>query len=78
MDFVADVLASGTRFRTLNVLDMYTREAVAMEVAFSLPADAVTPPMARQAPCLMAEQPSPSEGTAAPAMQLRLRERRAS
>lgn len=42
MDFVADVLANGTRFRTLNVLDMYTREAVAMEVAFSLPADAVT------------------------------------
>jgi putative transposase len=42
MDFVSDVLADGRRFRTLNVLDMYTREAVAMEVAFSLPADAVT------------------------------------
>ncbi len=42
MDFVADVLANGTRFRTLNVLDMYTRRLIAMEVAFSLPADAVT------------------------------------
>jgi putative transposase len=42
MDFVSDVLADGRRFRTLNVLDMYTREAVAMEVAFSLPSDAVT------------------------------------
>ena len=42
MDFVSDVLVDGRRFRTLNVLDMYTREAVAMEVAFSLPAGAVT------------------------------------
>ena len=39
---MSDVLADGRRFRTLNVLDMYTREAVAMEVAFSLPSDAVT------------------------------------
>ena len=42
MDFVSDVLADGRRFQTLNVLDMYTREAVVMGVAFSLPADAVT------------------------------------
>lgn len=42
MDFVSDVLVDGRRFRTLNVLDMYTREAVAMEVAFSLPAEAVS------------------------------------
>jgi transposase InsO family protein len=39
---VSDVRADGRRFRALNVIDMYTREAVAMEVAFSLPADAVT------------------------------------
>lgn len=42
MDFVSDVLVDGRRFRTLNVLDLYTREALAMEVAFSLPSEAVT------------------------------------
>jgi len=42
MDFVADVLADGRRFRTLNVLDVYTREALAIEVDHSLTAAAVT------------------------------------
>ena len=37
MDFVADSTASGRRFRTLNVVDEFTRECLAIEVAFSLP-----------------------------------------
>ena len=37
MDFVSDSLASGRRFRTLNVVDEFTRECLAIEVDFSLP-----------------------------------------
>ena len=37
MDFMADALASGRRFRTLNLVDEYTREAPAIEVDTSLP-----------------------------------------
>ena len=37
MDFVADSLADGRRFRTLNVIDAYTREALAIVVDTSLP-----------------------------------------
>lgn len=37
MDFMADALGSGRRFRTLNVVDEYTREALAIEVDTSLP-----------------------------------------
>jgi putative transposase len=37
MDFVHDYLADGRRFRTLNVVDTFTREALAIEVDFSLP-----------------------------------------
>lgn len=37
MDFVHDYLADGRRFRTLNVIDTFTRECVAIEVDFSLP-----------------------------------------
>ncbi len=36
MDFVGDRLSSGRRFRTLNIVDDYTREAVAIEVDTSL------------------------------------------
>ena len=36
MDFVGDGLDSGRRFRTLNIVDDYTREAVAIEVDTSL------------------------------------------
>lgn len=36
MDFVSDALATGRRFRTLNVVDDYTREALAIEVDTSL------------------------------------------
>jgi len=37
MDFMQDVLADGRRFRTLNVLDILTREYLAIEVDASLP-----------------------------------------
>jgi putative transposase len=37
MDFMHDVLADGRRFRTLNVLDIVTRECLAIEVDTSLP-----------------------------------------
>lgn len=36
MDFMADSLASGRRFRTLNVLDEYSRECLRIEVDTSL------------------------------------------
>lgn len=38
MDFMADQLADGRAFRTLNVLDDFNREGLAIEVDFSLPA----------------------------------------
>jgi putative transposase len=37
MDFMADALATGRRLRTLNIVDEYTREALAIEVDTSLP-----------------------------------------
>ena len=37
MDFTQDALASGRKFRTLNLMDGYTREAVAIETDTSLP-----------------------------------------
>ena len=42
MDFVHDYLADGRRLRTLNVVDAYTRECLAIEVDMSLPAARVT------------------------------------
>lgn len=42
MDFVADQLANGRRIRTFNVVDDFSREALAIAVDFSLPALAVT------------------------------------
>ena len=42
MDFVSDTIAIGRRFRTLNVIDDFTRECLAIEVAFSLPGERVT------------------------------------
>lgn len=38
IDFMSDVLISGKRFRTLNIIDDYNREALAIEVDTSLPA----------------------------------------
>jgi putative transposase len=36
IDFVADKLHDGTRFRALTILDVYTREGVAIEAGQSL------------------------------------------
>jgi len=36
LDFVSDQLQSGTRFRALTIVDVYTRESVAIEVGQSL------------------------------------------
>ena len=41
MDFMSDSLASGRKFRTLNVIDDCSREALAIEVDTSLPAKRV-------------------------------------
>ena len=41
MDFMADQLADGRSFHTLNVLDDFNREGLAMEVNFSLPSERV-------------------------------------
>ena len=38
MDFMSDQLADGRSFRTLNVLDDFNREGLAIEVDLSLPA----------------------------------------
>jgi putative transposase len=42
IDFTSDSLQDGRKFRTLNVLDDYCREALAVEIDFSLPAKRVT------------------------------------
>lgn len=41
MDFMSDSLASGNKFRTLNVIDDCNREALAIEVATSIAAKSV-------------------------------------
>ncbi len=41
MDFVADQLQDGTRFRSLTIVDVYTREAVVIEAGQSLKGDDV-------------------------------------
>jgi len=38
MDFMSDALLDGQRFRTLNIIDDYNREALAIELDTSLPA----------------------------------------
>jgi putative transposase len=42
MDFTHDTLATGRRFRTLNLVDTYTRECLAIEVDTSLPSRRIT------------------------------------
>lgn len=42
MDFTVDTLADGRGFRTLNIVDDYTRECMAIEVDRSLPGLRVT------------------------------------
>jgi putative transposase len=41
MDFMSDSLATGRSFRTLNIVDDYTRECLAIEVDMSLPGERV-------------------------------------
>jgi putative transposase len=41
LDFMSDVLRDGRRFRTLNVLDDYNRQALGIDIDFSLPAKRV-------------------------------------
>lgn len=41
MDFMSDALQSGRRFRTLNIIDDYNREALVMETSYSIPAYAL-------------------------------------
>ncbi|MCP0914258.1 IS3 family transposase [Legionella sp. 27cVA30] len=41
-DFMSDALTCGRRFRTFNVVDDFNREALAIEVELSLPAQRVT------------------------------------
>lgn len=41
MDFVHDVLATGRRYMTLNIVDDFSRECPAIEVAFSFPSERV-------------------------------------
>ena len=42
MDFMSDMLASGRRFRTFNLLDDFSRESLAIEAAFSISSEEVT------------------------------------
>ena len=41
MDFMHDQLSDGRRFRTLNIIDDYNREALGIEIDFSLPTERV-------------------------------------
>jgi putative transposase len=41
IDFVEDRLENGRKIRTLKIIDDYNREALAMEVSFSFPAELV-------------------------------------
>lgn len=47
LDFMSDVLATGRRIRLLCVLDLFTREALAIEVDVSLPGTRVAAVLAR-------------------------------
>lgn len=42
LDFTSDSLVDGRKFRTLNIIDDYNREALGIEIDFSLPAKRVT------------------------------------
>ena len=57
LDFLSDALASGRRLRLLCVLDLFTREALAIEVDVSLPGVRVVAVLAR----LAAERGAPAE-----------------
>ena len=42
IDFMSDELVSGRRFRLLTLIDLHSRECLALKAGFSLPAEAVT------------------------------------
>lgn len=42
LDFMSDALMNGRRFRTVNVIDDFNREALGIKAGFSLPAERVT------------------------------------
>lgn len=42
VDFMSDVLINKRKFRTLNVIDDYNRQAITVEAAYSMPATRVT------------------------------------
>lgn len=42
LDFMSDSLTNGRRFRTVNVIDDFNREALGIKAGFSLPAERVT------------------------------------
>lgn len=42
LDFTSDNLTGGQKFRTLNVVDDYNREALGVDIDYSLPAQRVT------------------------------------
>lgn len=41
MDFMSDSLVDGRKFRTLNIMDDYNREMLAMEISTSIPSERV-------------------------------------
>jgi putative transposase len=47
MDFTSDQLTNGRRFRTFNLVDIFTRECLAIDVAASFPAERVVRSMER-------------------------------
>ena len=54
MDFMADALENGAKFRTFNVMDDYNREGLTIEVGLSLPS-------LRVIRCLLYTSPSPRD-----------------
>jgi putative transposase len=41
MDFMSDAVCDGKKFRTLNIVDHYNREALGIKVSFNIPARVV-------------------------------------
>jgi putative transposase len=59
MDFTSDQLSDARRFRTLNIVDVFTRECLAIEVSRSLPAQRVVRVLER----ILAEHGAPKRIT---------------
>lgn len=68
MDFMSDQLADGRSFRTLNVLDDFNREGLAIEVDISLPARRVIRTLERIIEWAGPDRPAPPRcaGSASP------------